>query len=180
MKKLLTILSLLGVLSLSAFAQDCPQANKDIKPGIADKENPGTGMCPMHKGKGFGKGKSMRNDNDGCDRFGPMMMEQLDLTADQINRIHQIKVKYKKLGIDLKAELKKLEIDKQEAMKEMNFDKAKEVTKKMADVRTKDQISNIDEKSEMTKVLSKEQIEKLKEFHKAPGKMKHKIMNKDK
>ncbi len=188
MKKLITALALTAALGLSILAQPASApADKNFKPG----SGPGMGMenCdgmgPMHKGMGrMDKkcGKGMNNDDfDGNDRhFGPMMIENLDLSKDQTDKIHQIKIKYDKADIDLRAELKKLKIDKHEAMIELNFEKAKEVTKKMAEVRTKTQMGNIDEMSELTKVLSKEQLEKFKDMHKNPGMMKHKMMNKDK
>jgi len=188
MKKLITALALTAALGLSIFAQPASApADKNFKPGFG----PGMGMenCDgmgtMHKGMGKMDrkcGREMKNDDFGGrgQHFGPMMIENLDLSKDQMDKIHQIKIKYDKADIDLNAELKKLKIDKREAMMELNFDKAKEVTKKMADVRTKTQMGNIDEMSELTKVLSKEQLEKFKDMHKNPGMMKHKMMKKDK
>lgn len=188
MKKLLATLALSAALILSLSAQE--PAGKDFQPGCGKGFGPGhgmemencSGMGPMHKGM---KGN---RDKDGCDNdfegrgqhFGPMMIENLDLSKEQMDKIHQIKVKYDKADIDLNAELKKLKIDKHEAMMELNFDKAKEVTKKMADVRTKTQLGNIDEMSELSKVLSKEQLDKFKDMHKNPGMSKHKMMKKDK
>jgi len=186
MKKLLTILSLISVLSLSVFAQDNDgPAGKNFKPGFGPghgQENC-NGMGPMQKGMKGNCGKDWQDDDfDGRrgNHFGPMIVEQLELSNEQIDQIHKIKIKYDKMDIDLKAELQKLRIDKHEAMTEMNFDKAKEVTKKMAEIRTKTQMGNIDEMIELTKVLTKEQQEKMKDFHKAPGMMKHKMMNKEK
>lgn len=189
MKKLITALALTAALGLSIFAQPASApADKNFKPGFG----PGMGMenCdgmgPMHKGMGGMEGKRDRERCGGDDfegrgqHFGPMMIENLDLSKEQMDKIHQIKVKFDKADIDLSAELKKLKIDKREAMMELNFDKAKEVTKKMAEVRTKTQMGNIDEMSELTKVLSKEQLEKFKDMHRNPGMMKHKMMNKDK
>jgi len=183
MKKLITALALTAALGLSIFAQPASApADKNFKPGFGPGMENCDGMGPMHKGM---EGKRDRercgDDFEGRGQhFGPMMIENLDLSKDQMDKIHQIKVKYDKADIDLSAELKKLKIDKHEAMMELNFDKAKEVTKKMAEVRTKSQMGNIDEMSELAKVLSKEQLEKFKEMHKNPGMMKHKMMNKDK
>lgn len=189
MKKLITALALTAALGLSIFAQPASApADKNFKPGFGPgmgMENCDGGMGPMHKGMGEMEGKRDRercgNDFEGRGQhFGPMMIENLDLSKEQMDKIHQIKVKFDKADIDLSAELKKLKIDKREAMMELNFDKAKEVTKKMAEVRTKTQMGNIDEMSELTKVLSKEQLEKFKDMHRNPGMMKHKMMNKDK
>ncbi|HQO10375.1 MAG TPA: hypothetical protein PLK90_01530 [Clostridiales bacterium] len=184
MKKTITAIILTAALAALMFAQPgTAQSEKMTKPGIVqanDVENC-DGYGPMHKGMGKmhkNHGKNVRNDD--FDRqgqhFGPMMIENLDLKKDQIEKIHQIKIKYDKADIDLKAELKKLKIDKHEFMSDLNFDKAKEITKKMADVRTKTQMGNIDEIAELTKVLTKEQLEKFKEMHKNPSMMKHNMM----
>lgn len=189
MKKLLTTLALITALGLSVFAQETTSApaGTDCKEGFG----PGQGMrmemgqnkCGemgnMHKGmkgmdKECGMGMGMDNDNDKC-HFGPMMFEKLDLTKEQMDKIHQIKIKNEKLDIDSKAELKKLKIDKMEAMRSMNFDKAKEVIKKMSEIKTKSQIGNIDEMVEITKLLTKEQLDKMKDMHGNPGMMKHKM-----
>ena len=69
------------------------------------------------------------------------------------------------MEIDLKADQKKLRIDKNEAMKDMDFTKARNVTKAMSESRTKVQLMNIDQKQEMSKIHSKEKIEKMKKAH---------------
>ncbi|MBN2858328.1 MAG: hypothetical protein JXN63_07995, partial [Candidatus Delongbacteria bacterium] len=112
-------------------------------------------------------------DRMGRENCGPAMMEQLDLSKDQAEKIHQIKMKYEKSDIDTKAGLKKLKIDKHEAMRNMNFDDAKKTVRQMSELKTKMQISKIDEMAEITKVLNKEQLEKFKELHGGQGFMKH-------
>jgi hypothetical protein len=59
----------------------------------------------------------------------------------------------------------------------MNFSEAKNIVKKISDVRLKGQNAKIDEMAEMTKLLSKDQLEKFRELHSAHGRMGMKKMN---
>jgi NACalpha-BTF3-like transcription factor len=151
--------------------------NKPMGPGFNSQDCPGMGG--MHNKMKHGGEKKFDRDGMGNENFGPMMMEQLGLTLEQKEKIHQLKIKYEKNEIANNAELKTLRLDKREAMRNMNFENAKKVVKQMADVKTKIQISKIDEMNEITKVLDKGQLEKFREMHSNPGMMKHKMkMNK--
>jgi len=167
MKKLLTILTLTTALTIGLMAQETTQPKQDFKPGFGPAFNAGNchgGMGGWNKMNREGKDKFNR-DGIGREHFGFRMMEELGLTSDQKEKIHQIRMKYEKNEIEQEAELKKLRIDKREAMRNMKYDDAKKVVKQMGEVKTKLQTSQIDEMSEITKVLNKEQQEKFKEFH---------------
>lgn len=176
MKKIITAV-LITALGLTLIAQPgtapVPKEHNSMK--MATEEG-----CAMKGGEMGGKEKKHGMDGlnsfDSEDQDCPMMFDQVGLSKEQQEKIHQIKIKNQKSDIDTKAELKKLMIDKQEAMRELNFEKAKEATKKISDLKAKSQIANIDEKIEIFKVMTKDQIEKIKEFHKQPGMMKHKMM----
>ena len=93
------------------------------------------------------------------------MIEYLELNDEQVEKMHKIRVKFDKKEIDLKADQKKLRIDKNESMKDMDFAKARKVSKQMSEVTSKIQLMNIDQKEEMSKILTKEQNEKMKKAH---------------
>ncbi|MCK4980572.1 MAG: Spy/CpxP family protein refolding chaperone [Candidatus Delongbacteria bacterium] len=162
MKKMITTLTLLTLLVVGAFAQEAVKTDNDFKPGFRNFEGHGD----FHGRKDMGRKDHRREGFErGDHRFGPQMIEYLDLTDEQVEKMHKIKIKYDKMEIDLKADQKKLRIDKNEAMKDMDFTKARNVTKAMSESRTKVQLMNIDQKEEMSKILSKEQIEKMKKAH---------------
>ncbi|MDA3885969.1 MAG: Spy/CpxP family protein refolding chaperone [Candidatus Delongbacteria bacterium] len=156
MKKMITTLTLLTFLVVGAFAQTSAPADRSFKPGIGQPDCPEMERRGDHRRGNFEKGDHY---------FGPKLKEMLDLTDQQVEKMHKIKIKYEKNKIDLNADAKKLKIDKQEAMKDMDFDKAKKITKELSDIRTKMQIMKIDQKQEITKLLNKEQIEKMKKLH---------------
>lgn len=179
MKKMTLLLTLAAAMLTVTFAQ---ATATDMKPGrefniekhmIRGEEMPMMGR--MHQGKGQKGGYcGMRGERGG---FGPMMFEELDLSKEQIEKIEQIKIKYRKMNIDLDAEKEKLQIDKHQAMQDLNFSEAKNIIKKVSDVRLKVQNARIDEMAEITKLLSKDQVEKFRELHSAHGRMGMKKMN---
>lgn len=169
MKKMTLLMTLTAAILMMTFAQ---ATATDMKPGreiniekhmIRGEEMPM--MRKMHHNPGQRGG------------FGPMMFEELDLSKEQIEKIEQIKIKHRKMNIDLDAEKEKLQIDKHQAMQDMNFSEAKNIVKKISDVRLKGQNAKIDEMAEMTKLLSKDQLEKFRELHSAHGRMGMKKMN---
>jgi len=177
MKKLLTTLILAGALLIAASAQEISTLPATSKPGMGpgfNMENC-TGNGPGVMGHKMGNDHNSRFKKGGMGRenCGPAMMEQLGLSKDQSEKIHQIKMKYEKNEIGMEADLKKLKIDKHEAMRNMNFEEAKKIVKQMSEIRSKKNLSKIDEMAEITKVLSKEQLEKFKELHSGQGFMKH-------
>ncbi|NOR46050.1 MAG: hypothetical protein GQ534_10745 [Candidatus Delongbacteria bacterium] len=148
MKKMITTLTLLTFIVVGSFAQ------------VGGRDHHGMGKMNgerrEHRGEGFERGDH---------RFGPQMIEFLDLNDEQVEKMHKIKIKFDKKDIDVRAEQKKLRIDKGEAMKDMDFAKARKVTKQMSAVTANIQLMNIDQKEEMSKILNKEQIEKMKKAH---------------
>jgi len=175
MKKLLTTLILTGALLIGAAAQDTSAPPVTVKPGMGpgfNSENcTGNGPGVMGHKMGNDHQNCFKKDGMGRGHFGPAMTEQLGLSKDQVEKIHQIRTKYEKNEIGMEADLKKIRIDKHEAMRNMNFDEAKKIVKQMSEIRTKKNLSKIDEMAEITKLLSKEQIEKFKELHGGPGMM---------
>lgn len=161
MKKMITTLTLLAFLAVGAYSQTSAPVDKGFKPGIGYPDCPEMGRKDFSRNNHYRDGKFGKRDHE----FGPRMIEMLNLTDEQVEKMHKIKIKYDKMEIDVKAEQKKLGIDKKEAMKNMEFDKAKKITKQMSELRTKHQIMNIDQKEEFSKILNKEQIEKMKKFH---------------
>ena len=164
MKKMITTLRLLTLMVVGSFAKE-PVNNNDFRPGLRNHDGQGQGNFHGRKDnrkKGSRRGEGFER---GDHRFGPQMIEYLDLTDDQVEKMHKIRVKYDKKEIDLKADQKKLRIDKNEAMKDMDFAKARKATKDMSEAGTKVQLMKIDQKEEMIKILTKDQVEKMKKAH---------------
>jgi Spy/CpxP family protein refolding chaperone len=175
MKKITAVMTLAAAIFVLSFAQATEKEISIEKRMIRGEEMPMMGK--MHQGPGMNKRDGdcgMRGQRGG---FGPMMFEELDLSKEQIEKIEQIKIKYRKMNIDLDAEKEKLQIDKHQAMQDLNFSEAKNIVKKVSDVRLKVQNARIDEMAEITKLLSKDQIEKFRELHSAHGRMGMKKMN---
>ena len=160
MKKMITTLTLLTFLIVGSFAQVTKIIEKDVEYRIGDRDFHGMGR--MHGERGDHRGEGFER---GDHKFGPQMIEFLDLNDNQIEKMHKIKIKYDKKEIDVRGEQKKLRIDKNEAMKDMDFTKARKVTKAMSEVTTKIQLMKINQKEEMSKILNKEQIKKMKKAH---------------
>ena len=163
MKKMITTLTLLTFLVVGVFAQEATNMNNDFRPELRNYDGYGyfhgrnnNGRRESRRGEGF-----ERIDH----RFGPQMIEYLDLTDEQVEKMHKIRVKFDKQEIDVRSEQKKLRIDKNEAMKDMDFAKARKVTKQMSGVTAKIQLMKINQKEEMSKILTKEQVEKMKKAH---------------
>ncbi|MCK5761164.1 MAG: hypothetical protein KAH33_07710 [Candidatus Delongbacteria bacterium] len=160
MKKMITTLTLLAFLVVGSFAQPTRIIEKEVEYRIGDNDHYGMGK----RGRERGEHRDEKFERDEH-RFGPQMIEFLNLNDEQVEKMHKIKVKFDKKEIDVRAEQKKLRIDKNEAMKDMDFTKARRVTKKMSEVTAKIQLMNIDQKEEISKILNREQIKKMKKFH---------------
>ncbi|MDA3838597.1 MAG: Spy/CpxP family protein refolding chaperone [Candidatus Delongbacteria bacterium] len=158
MKKIITTLTLLTLLVAGSFAQTSAPVDKSFKHGIGQADHSEMGRRGERREKGDHK-------------FGPRLKEMLNLTDQQVEKMHDIKIKYDKKEIDLNATSKKLRIDKKEAMKDMEFTKAKKITNELSDIRAKMQIMDIDQKQDISKLLNKEQIEKFKKLHMMQNKM---------
>ena len=94
-----------------------------------------------------------------------MLIEELDLTDEQVEKMQKVRVKYDKKEIDLHANSKKLNIDREEAMKDMDYPKAKKLIIKISKIKTDIQLMHIDHKEEISKLLNKEQLEKFRKLH---------------
>lgn len=94
--------------------------------------------------------------------FGFYIMQELNLTEKQEEKINSIKTDFKKKGIDLHAEIKKLRIDKREAMKNEEFSKAKSLVDKISVVRIQLNKNQISLQEAIHNELTDEQKKKLK------------------
>jgi len=124
-----------------------------------------------------GEGKEGRNEHGkkgGMQKEMMMgrMMEALELSDAQKNKIEALNFEHKKQMIEVKAELETLQLDKREAMKDNDFAAAKKLNSKIFD--TKEEIANarLDLKEKIMKELTPEQQEKAKELHKKIGRRK--------
>lgn len=161
MKKMLTTLTLLTFIVVGSFAQPTKIIEKDVEYRMGNRDHHGMGKTHGERRENHRREGLERRDH----QFGPQMIEFLDLNDEQVEKMHKIKVKFDKKEIDIRAEQKKLRIDKGEAMKDMDFAKARKITKQMSAVTSKMQLMNIDQKEEMSKILTKEQVEKMKKAH---------------
>ena len=98
--------------------------------------------------------------------FGFYIMQELNLTEKQEEKINSIKTDFKKKGIDLHSEIEKLRIDKREAMKNEEFSKAKSLVDKISTVRTQLNKNHISLQETIHNELTDEQKKKLKELKK--------------
>lgn len=111
-------------------------------------------------------GKGYKNDgyrNSACKSI-MLYSKDLGLSEDQIAKIQKVETEHQKAMIDLKAEKDKIKLEKRDAMKESEYDAAKKLNAKLTDVNEKIMNSKVDLKNEVEKVLTKEQLEKVKEL----------------
>ncbi len=147
MKKMITAIILTGAVLFTAAAQ-------------------GPNMREMMREKAM---RARHHHHGHMHGFNRKMMEQLEVTAEQRDKIEAVRVRFQKQMIDLQAEMKKLRIDKRTEMNALNFSKAKNINKLMSDNMLKMKNAKIDEISEMVKILNKEQTEKYKELNSSAG-----------
>ena len=176
MKKMITVLTLAAALFITGFSQEDPSPARHGKQFFEGENFPFPAKF-KEKMMNLGREKNYCHNRLGLSH---RMLEELELSKDQAEKVEQIKIRYKKMNIDIDAEKEKLKIDKHQAMKNLNFSEAKNVVKKISDVRLKGQNARIDEMSEIVKILNKEQNEKLKELISAPGGKGHKKMHRPK
>ena len=98
--------------------------------------------------------------------FGFYIMQELNLTEKQEEKINSIKTDFKKKGIDLHSEIEKLRIDKREAMKNEKFSKAKSLVDEISTVRIQLNKNRISLQEAIHNELTDEQKKKLKKLKK--------------
>ena len=147
MKKMITAIILTGAVLFTAAAQ-------------------GPNMREMKRDKIM---HGRQHDHGRMHGFDKKIMGQLELTAEQTEKIESVRVNFKKQMIDLQAEMKKLRIDKKTEMDALNFSKVKNINKLMSDNMLKMKNTKIDQISEMIKILNNEQVEKYKELKSSAG-----------
>jgi len=115
-----------------------------------EQENQGQRIHPRKVNDSGNKGFGMRME----------MIEELELTDKQIEKLGTIKTAHLKQNIQLKADLEILQIDKREAMKTKNFTAAKKVNAEISKLRLQMNISQIDQQESIWNELTDKQKEK--------------------
>lgn len=87
---------------------------------------------------------------------------ELDLSAEQQEKINDARVKMHKAIIPIESAIKLLHIDQKEAYKNENFNSAKKVMKAIFAKKQEIAILRINHKESISKILTTEQKEKLK------------------
>lgn len=117
----------------------------------------------------------MGSGNEPGFQNGPgMMLEKLDLTKDQQEKVDKLKGNHQKEAGTLRDDLAKLRIDKKAMLREDNVkkDALLDVEKKMNDIQGKLAILNTNFMLDIRDVLSPEQRSKLKDMNMKGG-MRH-------
>ena len=123
----------------------------------ADSEYYGKGE---HKGKYCQKGRIER------------MAEKLDLSESQLKQVREIQEKYRPEKQALRDKMKSSRQQLREVMQVENIDQAKvrKLAQQLGDLKAEKIVLRSQIRSEMNKVLSKEQREKMKGMYKNRGK----------
>lgn len=133
------------------------------------------GIVFAFHGEGREEGKAEGQGHDGMrgEMHGEMMMgrmmETLELTDAQKDKIETLNFEHKKQMIATRAELKTLELEKREALKDDNFAAAKKLNIKIFDKKAEIANARLELKENIMKELTPEQQEKAKELHKRAG-----------
>ena len=152
MKKILVITMVLLALSFVLFAQNMQQKQmKDDCTNCADCKDQ-----PMMQGKGMGNHQMMNWDKN--------MMQELNLSKDQIKKIETLRADHMKMMNTNKARLENLQIDKKNAMKAEDFNKVKQLNKNISDLELENANKMVDHHQTMMKELTPEQKAKLEEL----------------
>lgn len=186
MKKLMVILVVLFVFSISAYAQMGIIGGQQGRMGQGMMGDMPMMNCPMQQmGQGMMQGGPMMGQGMGGmmgmdrERMGPHRRwlkygvtsmlrnaDKLGLSDEQIKKLREIKRKYSKDIIKQDAELKIAEIDLGALLKEseINLTEVKEALKKVENYRTQIKYLRIMAFVEARKILSAEQKESLKKL----------------
>lgn len=93
---------------------------------------------------------------------GMRMHEVLELTDEQQEKIHDIRIEYQKKNIPLWADLKMARVELREAFANNENDgKVKKAAEKVNEAKNKLYMSQIEQKLEVRNILTEEQLEKI-------------------
>lgn len=148
MKK--TVLIVLTLLVISVLAAQGMQQRRNMD-------------CEKHQKGGMERMERGRNGHHG----GMMMMRimnQLELTEDQKDKLEDLRVTNQKSNIAAKAEIDAKEVDANVAKKDMNFKNMKKITSEIADLKEKMKLKNIDHMEKCWNILTTEQQEEAKKL----------------
>ncbi|HMA61169.1 MAG TPA: periplasmic heavy metal sensor [bacterium] len=103
-----------------------------------------------------------RPGHQGTFMEGKRMHELLDLTDEQLEKIHDIRIEFQKKNIPLWADLKMARVELREAFADKESDnQVKKAAEKVTASKNKLYMSQIDQKLEVRNVLTDEQLEKI-------------------
>ena len=124
------------------------------------------------EGKGEKRFEGKRHNDMQKEMMMEHMMEALELSDAQKDKVETLTFEHKKQMIEVRAELETLLLEKKEAMKDNDFAAAKKLNAKIFD--KKEEIANarLDLKDDIMNELTPEQQEKAKDLHKKMGKRK--------
>lgn len=97
------------------------------------------------------------------------MKEDMKLTADQESKMEALHMNHKKEMIKIEADIDTKEVDLKAAMKSDDFAKAKQLTSEIARLKESIALKRIDMMEGMSKILTKEQREMMKDRHSMMG-----------
>jgi len=164
MKKIIITLVMLVLVIGMVSAQE--EFTKQHHPCERYGEGQGKGRGEGH-GKGFGKQHhGMMGKGMGGPQFHEQMMEELDMTDDQKDKIREFQTDNKKLAIQKQSEIKILRIEIHEALRKQKFSEAKRITEKISDIEKDLAVNRIDMHEKHWKILTDDQKEKAKEMKK--------------
>ncbi len=169
----LFVLSFLIVLMLPALASAQDQPPAPPGPGFAGPPDPPFGFGPQHRGMGPGMGRGMgprafRGQGPGM--FPPQgfgrLQEELGLTEEQRNKLHQQSLEGRKASVRTRADLEIKRMELGELMRADNPDRAQidRKLRELADLRYAREKSRVDQHLAFLGTLTPEQRTKLKQF----------------
>lgn len=147
MKK--TVLIVLTLLVISVLAAQ----------GLHQRQNMD---CERHQKGGMERMERGRNGHHGERMMH--IMNQLDLTEDQQNKMEDLRVKNHKENITAKAQIETKEVDARVAMKDMNFKEMKKITSEIFELKEEMKLKNIDHMEKCWNILTAEQQEEAKKL----------------
>lgn len=157
-KKTILLAGLILILFSSSAA--IAQMGQGMGPGMmSDKE------MMEHRDQGMGYGMGGMHMHEGCISY-MALMDDLDLSENQADKIKEIKNSYKKEKIRLKADMKIAHIEYGEALSQdtVNLKEVEKIVNKIAALKAKLLMNSAEASAKARSVLTREQRAKLKEL----------------
>lgn len=95
--------------------------------------------------------------------------EEMKLTDDQKSKMEALRMNHRKEMIKIEADIETKEVDLKVAMKSDDYAKAKQLTSEIAKLKENIALKRIDMMEGMSKILTKEQREMMKDKHSMMG-----------